>query len=180
MAHVCSVAAIVLDVGALTTMIPRAVAAFKSILSIPTPARPTILSFLAFSITFAVTCVIERVINPSYSPMRSANWSSSKLVSTSTVYPFCLSSSTPFSDTSSLTKIFMTSSICLTSLVCLAETVHKISQPFASFLCYRIIGRSPTAAYRAMSLKAYELFFSRSGNKFFFKFRCIQIKRNIH
>ena len=37
----CSAAAIVLPVGALTTVIPAAVAASRSTLSTPTPARPT-------------------------------------------------------------------------------------------------------------------------------------------
>jgi len=51
--------------GALTTMIPRWVAAFTSILSMPTPARPITISFLPASITWAVTVEALRTINPS-------------------------------------------------------------------------------------------------------------------
>ena len=46
-AIVCSAVAIVLPSGALTTMTPRCVAASRSMLSTPTPARPTACSCLA-------------------------------------------------------------------------------------------------------------------------------------
>ena len=62
---VCSAAAMVLPVGALTTMIPRWVAAFTSILSMPTPARPITINFLPASMTWAVTVEALRTINPS-------------------------------------------------------------------------------------------------------------------
>lgn len=52
MAQVCSVAASVLEVGVLTTTMPRDVALFKSMLSTPTPARPTTFNFVAASMTF--------------------------------------------------------------------------------------------------------------------------------
>src|SRR5699024_570872 len=56
------------EVGALTTMTPRAVAAGTSTLSRPTPARPTILRLLAASRTSSSTVVAERTRRASASP----------------------------------------------------------------------------------------------------------------
>ena len=64
-AMVCSAAATVLPVGALTTAMPALVAASKSMLSTPMPARPTTCSFFAVSITSLVTLVSLRTTNPS-------------------------------------------------------------------------------------------------------------------
>ena len=65
MAIVCSAADSTLLAGALTTMMPRLVAASTSTLSTPTPARPTTLRFAAASMTSAVTLVAERMISAS-------------------------------------------------------------------------------------------------------------------
>ena len=106
-AQVCSVAATVFAVGALTTIIPLAVAVLISMLSTPTPARPITFNFLPALMTASVTWVMDRVTKPSYSPMQAIRSSSLRLIFTSTSYPCARSTSTPFSDTSSLTKIFM-------------------------------------------------------------------------
>ncbi len=65
MATVCSAALSTLLVGALTTMMPRLVAASMSTLSTPTPARPTTLSRVPASMTSAVTLVAERTMSAS-------------------------------------------------------------------------------------------------------------------
>jgi hypothetical protein len=65
MPMVCSAAESTLLAGALTTMMPRFVAAATSTLSTPTPARPTTLRFLAASMTSAVTLVAERMTRAS-------------------------------------------------------------------------------------------------------------------
>ena len=59
-AMVCSAAATMFPVGELTTMMPWRVAASMSILSTPTPARPTILSSLAAASISLVTWVSLR------------------------------------------------------------------------------------------------------------------------
>lgn len=62
----CSAAATVLAVGALTTRQPAAVAALRSTLSTPTPARPTTLRRPPEAAnTAASTCVAERMIRAS-------------------------------------------------------------------------------------------------------------------
>src|SRR6266542_3944574 len=66
-ASACSAAAVTLPVGALTTYTPRDVAAGTSMLSTPTPARPTIWSFGAASSSDAVTFVSLRTTSPSAS-----------------------------------------------------------------------------------------------------------------
>jgi len=55
-ASVCSAAAIVLPVGALTTVTPARVAASRSTLSTPTPARPTTISRVAAARAGASSC----------------------------------------------------------------------------------------------------------------------------
>ena len=60
-AMVCSAAETMFDCGALTTITPRRVAASRSTLSSPMPARPTTISSGAASSTSAVTCVAERM-----------------------------------------------------------------------------------------------------------------------
>ena len=64
-ASVCSPALSVLPPGVFITRIPLRVAAGISMLSTPTPARATPLSFPGFSRTFSVTLVALRMINPS-------------------------------------------------------------------------------------------------------------------
>ena len=64
-AQVCSAAETTLEVGALHTMMPRSVAAVTSTLSMPTPARPMILSLWAASMTGRVARVAERTIRAS-------------------------------------------------------------------------------------------------------------------
>uniref|UniRef100_A0A0A9F0C1 Si707066f01 n=1 Tax=Arundo donax TaxID=35708 RepID=A0A0A9F0C1_ARUDO len=67
-ATACSAAATVLAVGALTTRHPASVAAWRSTLSIPTPARPTTRSRpRAASNTSRVTRVALRTTNASTS-----------------------------------------------------------------------------------------------------------------
>ena len=58
---VCSAAETTVESGALATTIPRRVAASRSTLSIPTPARPITFSRSARSITAAVSFVAERM-----------------------------------------------------------------------------------------------------------------------
>ena len=59
----CSATDRMFDVGALTTITPRSVAAVTSTLSSPTPARPTTWSDEPAASTSAVTCVAERMIS---------------------------------------------------------------------------------------------------------------------
>ncbi len=66
-ASVSSATATVLPPGEFTTMTPRSVAAPTSMLSTPTPARPTICSLGAASITARVILVCERTISASKS-----------------------------------------------------------------------------------------------------------------
>ena len=66
-ATACSAAVWMLEVGALTTRTPRSVAAGTSTLSRPTPARATILSFLAAASTSASTVVADRTSSASAS-----------------------------------------------------------------------------------------------------------------
>ena len=54
--NVISAAALVLPPGVFMTMMPRAVAASKLMLSTPVPARPMNLRFFAALITSGVTC----------------------------------------------------------------------------------------------------------------------------
>ena len=76
-ARVCSAAAIVLPVGALTTVIPARVAASRSTLSTPTPARPMTTRRVPAAISAASTWTWLRTTSASYSPM--AAHSSSRL-----------------------------------------------------------------------------------------------------
>ena len=64
-ASVCSAAAIVLPVGALTTVIPARVAASRSTLSTPTPARPTTTSRVPAAISSASTLTWLRTTSAS-------------------------------------------------------------------------------------------------------------------
>src|SRR5438128_1580861 len=66
-AIVCSVAAIVLPEGALTTRTPARVAASTSMLSTPAPARPITLRRVPAWITLASTLVSLRTMSASYS-----------------------------------------------------------------------------------------------------------------
>ncbi len=60
-AIVCSAAVTTFERGALTTMMPRFVAAATSTLSTPTPARATARRFVARASSSASTCVAERM-----------------------------------------------------------------------------------------------------------------------
>jgi hypothetical protein len=64
---VCSAAAIVLPVGALTTVIPARVAASRSTLSTPTPARPMTTSRAPAEMSSASTWTWLRTMSASYS-----------------------------------------------------------------------------------------------------------------
>ena len=87
MAMVCSAAAMVLPVGALTTAMPRRVAASRSTLSTPTPARPTTCSCAPASMTAAVTCVSLRTMRASASATASRSSPSGMRSRRSTVRP---------------------------------------------------------------------------------------------
>ena len=63
-AIVCSAAEIVFTSGVFITIIPFLVAACKSILSIPTPARPITLRFFDVLIVFASIVVPLLIIHP--------------------------------------------------------------------------------------------------------------------
>ncbi|GER52315.1 homoserine O-succinyltransferase [Striga asiatica] len=101
----CSAAAIVFAVGAFTTKHPNSVAACRSTLSIPTPARPTTLSFrLAASKTRRVTFVPLRTINASHSPIFAHRSSGDRSYRHST-FPNERSKSSPASPSFSETKM---------------------------------------------------------------------------
>lgn len=69
--NVSSAVAMVLPVGVFITTTPFSEAAGMSMLSTPTPARPTALSFFAHASTSAVMWVSERTITASASVMSS-------------------------------------------------------------------------------------------------------------
>ena len=73
----CSAAEIVLPSGALTTMTPRSVAALRSMLSTPTPARPTAWSSFPAAKTSGVTFVSLRTTSAWYAGMASISSSAS-------------------------------------------------------------------------------------------------------
>ena len=100
---VCSQAASVLPDGAFATMMPRLVAASRSILSTPAPALPIYLSLSAAAMTLAVTCVPLLTRSPSYSPIIVISSSSERPVLTSTAQNSC-NSATPSSASESLTR----------------------------------------------------------------------------
>src|SRR4029077_19725083 len=103
-AMVCSAAATMLPRGALTTRIPLRVAAGTSMLSTPTPARPTTRSFRPASSTGAVTRVSLRTISASNSGIRLISSASSSLLTTVTS-PARRSLSRPSSASGSATRI---------------------------------------------------------------------------
>src|SRR5262249_8760170 len=82
----CSAVVIELPNGVFITMMPRAVAAAISTLSMPMPARPITFRFLAWSRSLSVTLVAERIASPSNPCMvaQSWPWSWRSLVETST------------------------------------------------------------------------------------------------
>src|SRR5438067_9482480 len=104
-AMVCSAAATMFPRGALTTRIPRRVAAETSMLSSPTPARPTTRSLLPASMMGAVTRVSLRTTRASNSGMRRISSDSASLLTTVTS-PARRSSSSPSSASGSATRIF--------------------------------------------------------------------------
>src|SRR5579883_1956146 len=104
-ANVCSATLTELPPGVLITRMPRFVASSRSMLSTPTPARPTTRSFGAFASSSAVTFVALRTMSAS-APGNSAP-SVSFVVST-TFHPRCsFSSCTPRSLILSATITFM-------------------------------------------------------------------------
>ena len=103
-ANVCSATLTELPPGVLITKIPRFVASSRSILSTPTPARPTARSFGALSINSGVTFVALRTINAS----ASANSAPSVSFVVCTIFhPVSFSSSTPRSLILSATMTFI-------------------------------------------------------------------------
>ncbi len=80
----CSAAEIVLPSGALTTITPRSVAALRSMLSTPTPARPTACSCLPAANTSAVTRVSLRTTSAWYPGTTAISSSGDMPVRTST------------------------------------------------------------------------------------------------
>ena len=122
MAMVCSVAASVLPSGALETIMPFFVAASQSMLSTPTPARPMYFILSAASMIRAVTCVPDRTISASYSPMILTSSSSDRSAFSSTSQnPFKIS--TPSFARGSLTSTLKLTddpvSICSYSVIVL-------------------------------------------------------------
>ncbi len=103
-AMACSVAAMVLPVGAFNTSTPRWVAASMSMLSTPTPARPTTRRRGAASSTSAVTFVSLRTTSASYCAMRSRNAAGSSPTATSTS-PAARRRATPSSAMGSATRM---------------------------------------------------------------------------
>ena len=103
-AKVCSAAATVLPVGALTTAMPALVAASRSILSTPIPARPTTCNFLAALMTSLVTLVSLRTNKPLYWLITASSSGGFIPVLTSTSARV-LSSSTPSAPMGSATRI---------------------------------------------------------------------------
>ena len=101
---VCSAAAMVLPVGALSTSTPCRVAASRSMLSTPTPARPTTLRRRAASSTSAVTLVSLRTTSASTSAIRRFSSSGERPVATSTS-PAARSRSTPSAAIGSETRM---------------------------------------------------------------------------
>src|SRR5206468_6742285 len=106
-AMVCSAAATMLPRGALTTTMPLRVAAETSMLSTPTPARPTTRSRRPASMTGAVTRVSLRTTSASKSGMRRTSSASSSLLTTVTS-PARRSRSSPSSASGSATRILAT------------------------------------------------------------------------
>ena len=104
-AIVCSAVVIVFPSGAFITTIPRVVAAGTSMLSTPTPARPTTRSFSALSIKLAVTFVSLRTTRPSQSASASFSASGARPVCFTTSKPASLKGTRPASLTSSLIRI---------------------------------------------------------------------------
>ena len=66
MAMACSAVVMALPKGVFITTTPLAVAAFRSTLSTPMPARPMTLRLVAALISSAVALVAERMARPSY------------------------------------------------------------------------------------------------------------------
>mmetsp|Transcript_15136 Transcript_15136/g.26382 ORF Transcript_15136/g.26382 Transcript_15136/m.26382 type:complete len:206 (+) Transcript_15136:2225-2842(+) len=83
-ATACSAAAMQLPVGAFTTMIPRSDAAGRSILSTPTPARPTTLSLVPAKRISLVTLMPDRTMSASYLGISRSSEAWSKVRSTVT------------------------------------------------------------------------------------------------
>ena len=105
-AKVCSATLTAFPPGVLITSTPRLVASGKSILSTPTPARPTARSFGALSRSSAVTRVALRTISASASASSAPMLS---LVVTTVFSPDFFNSSTPRSLILSATMTFMCS-----------------------------------------------------------------------
>src|SRR5207302_540839 len=106
-AIVCSAAATMLPRGALTTRMPFWVAAVTSMLSTPTPARPTTRSFRPASMTGAVTRVSLRTTRASKSGICRISSASASLLTTVTS-PAWRRRSRPSSARGSATRIFGT------------------------------------------------------------------------
>ncbi len=102
----CSAAAIVLPVGALTTVIPARVAASRSTLSTPTPARPMTISRVPAAIRSASTLTWLRTTSASYSG-RIAAISSAGSPSCSSTSWWARSSSSPCDARGSTTRTLM-------------------------------------------------------------------------
>ena len=109
-AKVCSATLTAFPPGVLITSTPRLVAASKSMLSTPTPARPTARSFGALASKSAVTFVALRTINASAS---ATSRSSVSFVVRTVFQPACaLSSCTPRSLILSATMTFTIRLFC--------------------------------------------------------------------
>ena len=110
-AMACSATERMFDVGALTTMTPRAVAASTSTLSSPTPARPTTCSDVPAASTSAVTCVEDLMISACAPTIASSSCSGLRPSCTSTSWPASANRSSP------LCAIFSVTSTRATAVV---------------------------------------------------------------
>ncbi len=110
-AMACSATERMFDVGALTTMTPRSVAASTSTLSSPTPARPTTASAVPAASTSVVTCVAERMMSACAPATAPSSCSGLRPSCTSTSCPASASRSSP------LCAIFSVTSTRATAVV---------------------------------------------------------------
>ena len=110
-AMACSATERMFDVGALTTMTPRSVAASTSTLSSPTPARPTTASDDPADSTSAVTCVEDLMMSACAPTIAPSNCSGLSPSCTSTSWPASANRSSP------LCAIFSVTSTRATAMV---------------------------------------------------------------
>src|SRR5580692_5956252 len=120
-AMACSATERMLEVGALTTMTPRSVAAVTSTLSRPTPARPTTANVVPAASTSAVTCVAERMMSAWAPTIVSSSASGLSPSWTSTSWPASASRSRPLCAIFSVTSTRATAVVLLAPPACVVQ-----------------------------------------------------------